>query len=130
MSAGAGAATRLGEAVADGARYDGLADRVELDVSGMTCAACAARIEKKLNKMPGVENCVSVSGYSLLDGANASNSAAFWIVFTPWDERGKQGLGLEAMIGQLWMTAGSIQEAEVVAFLGEWLADLQRLAVN
>lgn len=32
----------------------GLDQRVELDVSGMTCAACAARIEKKLNKMPGV----------------------------------------------------------------------------
>ncbi|MFV0407470.1 MAG: heavy metal translocating P-type ATPase [Propioniciclava sp.] len=32
----------------------GLDSRVELDVSGMTCAACAARIEKKLNKLPGV----------------------------------------------------------------------------
>ena len=32
----------------------GLDQRVELDVSGMTCAACAARIEKKLNKLPGV----------------------------------------------------------------------------
>lgn len=32
----------------------GLDRRVELDVSGMTCAACAARIEKKLNKLPGV----------------------------------------------------------------------------
>jgi len=59
VSAGAGAATRLAEAVADGARYDGLADRVELDVSGMTCAACAARIEKKLNKMPGVRATVN-----------------------------------------------------------------------
>ncbi|MDR0959080.1 MAG: heavy metal translocating P-type ATPase [Propionibacteriaceae bacterium] len=27
---------------------------IELDVEGMTCASCAARIEKKLNKMPGV----------------------------------------------------------------------------
>ena len=32
----------------------GLDQRVELDVSGMTCAACASRIEKKLNKLPGV----------------------------------------------------------------------------
>ena len=27
---------------------------VELDISGMTCASCATRIEKKLNRMPGV----------------------------------------------------------------------------
>lgn len=32
----------------------GLADRLELDIGGMTCAACASRIEKKLNKLPGV----------------------------------------------------------------------------
>lgn len=27
---------------------------VELDISGMTCASCATRIERKLNKLPGV----------------------------------------------------------------------------
>ena len=27
---------------------------VDLQVGGMTCASCAARIERKLNKMPGV----------------------------------------------------------------------------
>lgn len=28
--------------------------RVELDIGGMTCASCAARVEKQLNRMPGV----------------------------------------------------------------------------
>ena len=28
---------------------------LELDIQGMTCASCANRIERKLNKMPGVE---------------------------------------------------------------------------
>ncbi|MFY1635047.1 heavy metal translocating P-type ATPase [Solwaraspora sp. WMMB335] len=28
--------------------------RIELTIGGMTCASCAARIEKKLNRMPGV----------------------------------------------------------------------------
>ncbi len=27
---------------------------VELEIGGMTCASCAARIEKKLNRMEGV----------------------------------------------------------------------------
>ncbi|MFF3695051.1 heavy metal translocating P-type ATPase [Streptomyces sp. NPDC002221] len=30
------------------------AQRIELAIGGMTCAACASRIEKKLNRMPGV----------------------------------------------------------------------------
>jgi len=33
--------------------------RVELIVGGMTCAACAARIEKKLNKLDGVSATVN-----------------------------------------------------------------------
>ena len=33
---------------------DGMATRVELDITGMTCASCANRIERKLNKLDGV----------------------------------------------------------------------------
>jgi P-type Cu+ transporter len=38
---------------------------VELAVQGMTCGACAARIEKKLNEMDGVEAAVN---YANSDG--------------------------------------------------------------
>ena len=34
-------------------------DRIELDLTGMTCAACAMRIEKKLNRLPGVDASVN-----------------------------------------------------------------------
>ncbi|MCW2278576.1 heavy metal translocating P-type ATPase [Heliophilum fasciatum] len=34
--------------------FEIVADKVDLKISGMTCAACAARIEKKLNTLPGV----------------------------------------------------------------------------
>ncbi len=34
---------------------------VEIAVGGMTCAACAARIEKQLNKLPGVEAAVNLA---------------------------------------------------------------------
>ncbi|MFF4340237.1 heavy metal translocating P-type ATPase, partial [Kitasatospora sp. NPDC001540] len=34
-------------------------DRVELSIGGMTCASCAARIEKKLNRIDGVEATVN-----------------------------------------------------------------------
>ncbi|MFP3391339.1 heavy metal translocating P-type ATPase [Brevibacillus sp. SIMBA_040] len=34
--------------------YGVAADKVELNITGMTCAACSTRIEKGLSKMPGV----------------------------------------------------------------------------
>ncbi len=34
-------------------------DRIELGLTGMTCAACAARIEKVLNRVPGVHAAVN-----------------------------------------------------------------------
>jgi Cu+-exporting ATPase len=36
-----------------------VSDRVELLIGGMTCASCANRVEKKLNRMPGVEASVN-----------------------------------------------------------------------
>ena len=36
-----------------------LTDRIELELTGMTCAACAARIEKKLNRLEGVSASVN-----------------------------------------------------------------------
>ena len=33
--------------------------RVDLEITGMTCASCAARIEKKLNRLDGVEASVN-----------------------------------------------------------------------
>ncbi len=36
-------------------------DTVELALGGMTCAACAGRIEKQLNKLPGVEALVNLA---------------------------------------------------------------------
>ena len=36
--------------------YDVLKEEVDLNIVGMTCAACSARIEKGLNRMDGVQN--------------------------------------------------------------------------
>ncbi len=51
--------------------------RVELDVSGMSCAACAARVETKLNKVDGVHASVNfgtrVATIDALDGLAAED---------------------------------------------------------
>jgi Cu+-exporting ATPase len=61
VSAGASGAESLKNAdVLSGRRHDhstasGAGERVDLPITGMTCAACANRIEKQLNKQVGVE---------------------------------------------------------------------------
>ncbi len=36
--------------------YDVVQEKVDFDISGMTCAACATKIEKRINKMDGVDH--------------------------------------------------------------------------
>jgi len=40
-------------------RLENTVETVDLSIGGMTCAACAARIEKQLNRLPGVEAVVN-----------------------------------------------------------------------
>ena len=51
---------------------------VELQIGGMTCASCAARIEKKLNRLPGVEASVNFATerahVSLPDGVSVNDA--------------------------------------------------------
>jgi len=48
--------------------------RVELPIEGMTCAACAARIEKTLNKLPGVKAAVNFAGEKAQVGYDPAQS--------------------------------------------------------
>ena len=41
----------------DHSRPNGAGERVDLPITGMTCAACANRIEKQLGKQAGVDSC-------------------------------------------------------------------------
>ncbi|ANJ28522.1 heavy metal translocating P-type ATPase [Agromyces aureus] len=56
------------------------AQQVDLLVGGMTCASCAARIEKKLNRMPGVEATVNYAtekaSVRLPDGVSVDEAIA------------------------------------------------------
>ncbi|CAL2059181.1 MULTISPECIES: heavy metal translocating P-type ATPase [Streptomyces] len=48
-----------GTAITPGTASSGAASEVELLIGGMTCASCAARVEKKLNRMDGVSATVN-----------------------------------------------------------------------
>ncbi len=55
---------------------------LDLPISGMTCAACAARIEKQLNKLPGVEAAVNFASERATVHYQAGNIAAEKMVET------------------------------------------------
>ena len=62
---------------------------VELQIGGMTCASCAARIEKKLNKIDGVQATVNFAMESArvdypaaLDTAALCRSSDFGVKIT------------------------------------------------
>ncbi len=73
-------------------------------------------VNQRLSVMPGMENSVSVTGFSLMDNALTSNGAAIWVVFDPWEERRANNLNLDAMIEQMWVAFSDIKEAMVMSF--------------
>ncbi len=61
---------------------------VDLEIQGMTCASCAARIEKKLNRMPGVEasvNFATEKAHVLLPEGTAVDEAIATVRATGYD---------------------------------------------
>ena len=74
------------------------------------------RIDGILEKTPGIQDWVSLGGYSLIDGTNASNMATVFIIMTPWEERSDPSLSMEAILADLQRQFSQIQEAIVFAF--------------
>ena len=54
--------------------------RLDLPISGMTCAACAARIEKVLNRLPGVEASVNLAAERARVEVSSSETTAQQVV--------------------------------------------------
>ena len=75
------------------------------------------KINKRLDAMTGVEHWVSIPGYSILDGAVASNTATVFVSFDPWDKRTTPGLSQKALVGRMWQEFSGIREANIFAFI-------------
>ncbi len=61
---------------------------VDLEIQGMTCASCAARIERKLNRMPGVEasvNFATEKAHVVLPAGTAVDEAIATVRATGYD---------------------------------------------
>jgi len=69
-----------------------------------------------LEQTPGVQDWVSLGGYSIIDGTNASNAATVFIVMEPWEERTDSSLSQGAILANLQRQLFQIQEASAFAF--------------
>ncbi|WOO43448.1 multidrug efflux RND transporter permease subunit [Rubellicoccus peritrichatus] len=75
----------------------------------------ADQVGEIVGQTPGVANYIAVSGFSLLDGAAASNTAFAIAVFEPWDDRGPEE-HQSAIIQNLNRQFYAIQKAQSFAF--------------
>ena len=50
-----------------------------------------------ITPLPGVDNYVEVSGYSMMGGAS-NNSGMLWVVLKPWDERKEKNMSANALV--------------------------------
>ncbi|MDF1584585.1 MAG: efflux RND transporter permease subunit, partial [Methyloprofundus sp.] len=87
-------------------------------------AASKERTEEVLNKIdailkeaPGVQDWISLGGFSAIDGTNASNAASIYVVMKPWDERTAENETQAAILQHLNAKFSQIQEAIVVTFI-------------
>ena len=74
------------------------------------------RIDGILTETPGVQDWVSLGGYSLIDGTNASNMATVFVVMKPWEERTDPDLSMAAILSKLQRQFVQIQEAIAFVF--------------
>ena len=65
---------------------------------------------------PGIQEVVTITGYSLLDGSSLSNTATAFVVMDPWEERTDPSLSQEAILANLRGRFGRIQEGLAFAF--------------
>ncbi|MCW5892076.1 MAG: multidrug efflux RND transporter permease subunit [bacterium] len=86
-------------------------------------AASQARTHAATRKMndilantKGVVNWNIVGGRSILDNATASNAAAIYIVFAPWEERTDPALSQDAIVGHLRHEFAKIEDGITFVF--------------
>jgi hydrophobic/amphiphilic exporter-1 (mainly G- bacteria), HAE1 family len=74
------------------------------------------QIDDVLRDTPGVGSWFAIGGTSFIENSNAPNFATLFVTFQAWDDRLSKGLDLDAMMGQLVVGFGGVQEANILAF--------------
>ena len=78
--------------------------------------AVMAKVEEIALATPGVVDCLSVSGYSLIDGAAGSNAGFCMIVFDHWDNRPTPELHQAGILAAMQVEFNKMQDAVAFGF--------------
>lgn len=79
--------------------------------------AVTETVNRLARETPGVAHVISVPGYSLLTSVNSSNSAGFFVILEPFEERRENpDLYSEKILRALRKRLQSVQEASITAF--------------
>ena len=71
------------------------------------------QIDKLLNSYPEIETYVSVSGFSVMSGGEASNAGTYFVILKDWNERKGKKHTAQAVVDRLNEEAYGIQEAQI-----------------
>jgi HAE1 family hydrophobic/amphiphilic exporter-1 len=74
-------------------------------------------IDGILKETRGVREWVSLGGFSMIDGTNASNAATVFVIMDSWEERSDPSTSLRAIFMGLQGKFSAVQEAIVFVFL-------------
>jgi HAE1 family hydrophobic/amphiphilic exporter-1 len=69
------------------------------------------KIDGILKETPGLQDWISLGGFSMIDGTNASNAATIFVVMKPWEERTAANETQAAILQHLNQKLSQIQEA-------------------
>ncbi|MGB1129961.1 MAG: efflux RND transporter permease subunit, partial [Haloferula sp.] len=75
-----------------------------------------ARAQKIVAEIDGIEDVLQIAGYSIIDGAAASNSGFLVVTFTDWSERKEPTLQQDALIAEMNKRLSVVKEAALFGF--------------
>jgi len=75
------------------------------------------KVNEVLKATPGVQDWISLGGFSMIDGTNSSNAATIFVVMKPWDERTQENETQAAILKHLNKHLRQIQAATIFTFV-------------
>ncbi len=75
------------------------------------------QVDEVISNTPGVEDWLTISGYSILSSTSSSNSAMAIVIYKPWDKRTKPEEQQDAIVKHLRKNLSQIQSAVAIAFI-------------
>ncbi len=73
-------------------------------------------VAERLKKVPEIDTYLSITGYGIMSGVQASNSGFFVIHLTPYEERQGEGQDINSIISKVYLLTMDIKEARIFPF--------------